>query len=617
MTGSIAGAAFFHKKFEVMLPVTCGNIVMLLFLAGILQILKQGVYFILIISAILWIFSFVQLLKTKEWLQFLKNMITPASVVFLALYMILSVLNRDMLVHEWDEFSHWADIVKIMVNTDAFGTAPDSGALFASYPPGMALFQYFLQEIYLMIKPEELFSEWRLYFAYQVFFLSFLVPFLKELSFRKPLKIVMMGMVLWFGPMIIFTNIYSSLYIDPMIGFLAGAGYAMIFVQKEKDWLYHLNIYLFIALLVLMKDAGMLFALFLLVLYVVDLLKDGICKKAIVRAAAAVLALGIPKILWSVNIAVNGVQRAFGNKIDFAELVRIFAGMEPENYRSSVAKMFSLAFLTHKIEFEDIALKLPYMVFMFLFLGISYWIYRQYQRDSSGKAGKIQRITIYLLLIQGIVFVVGTCISYMYKFSQEEALALAGFSRYMRINFHCWIVFLLLSSVYLACKNNFSYRLEILVFCVVMVFVPWTQISMNVTRQTVEHSRAERSSYETLIDQILTASQNGEEASYVTVICQETTGYEQLLFRFALRPHQVDWDYSIGEPFYEGDSYTTEISAKDWQKKLISKDAYVALYRINDYFVNEYAEVFENPDEIGENRLFKINQKTGLLEQVE
>ena len=380
ISGSVIGCSLSDRKFEEMLPITCSGIVTILFLSGILGGLKVGVYITIFLAIALWGISLILLIKKREWKNFVKKFITPGCVVFIFLYFLLAVLCRDMMASEWDEFSHWADIVKVMVNIDDFGTNPDAGSLFASYTPGMALFQYFLQKIYLIIKPQSLFSEWRMYFGYQIFFVSFMMPFLKQISFKEPLKIFLLGTVVWLGPMMIFANIYSSIYIDAILGFVAGAAFATIFTEQNKDWYYDVYICMSIVMLVLAKDAGMLFAAFLMILYMVDVLyrhnkehgKKLFFKDIMLKSALSISALAIPKFLWSYNIKVNEVTVAFGNPINISELLRIIMGREPENYRSSVLELYSIAFLSHKFEIGDTTIEIPYIALMILLFGIAY-----------------------------------------------------------------------------------------------------------------------------------------------------------------------------------------------------------------------------------------------------
>ena len=39
----------------------------------------------------------------------------------------------------------------------------------------------------------------------------------------------------------------------------------------------------------------------------------------------------------------------------------------------------------------------------------------------------------------------------------------------------------------------------------------------------------------------------------------------------------------------------------------------MALYTLDKYFYTTFSGLFENPEDIGENRVYKINKKSGLL----
>lgn len=72
----------------------------------------------------------------------------------------------------------------------------------------------------------------------------------------------------------------------------------------------------------------------------------------------------------------------------------------------------------------------------------------------------------------------------------------------------------------------------------------------------------------------------------------------------------------MGTPFYEGDIWTAMCSAEEWWEMLDGQYDYVALYHVNDYFVENYAELFRDPDEITDNRLFRVNRSAKCLEVV-
>lgn len=65
-----------------------------------------------------------------------------------------------------------------------------------------------------------------------------------------------------------------------------------------------------------------------------------------------------------------------------------------------------------------------------------------------------------------------------------------------------------------------------------------------------------------------------------------------------------------------GDMYSVEKSPEEWMDELVENYDYVALYKLNDYFIQNYAEMFEG-EEIVSNALYRVNKQTQTLELVE
>lgn len=178
-SGSIFASSFYNKKYEEVLPITSAGIVLLLFLSGLIGQLQVGAIVIAIALFLLLISSVFWAIRKKQVKRLINNTLTPAFFAFAIIFMGTCYFNYARMVTTWDEFSHWADIVKVMVNINDFGTNPMSYSAFKSYPPGMALFQYFMQEVFIWTS-NGLFNEWFLYVAYQIFGFSFIIPFLKK-----------------------------------------------------------------------------------------------------------------------------------------------------------------------------------------------------------------------------------------------------------------------------------------------------------------------------------------------------------------------------------------------------------------------------------------------------
>lgn len=173
-------AIILKRSFEEVIPLVFMGIVFLVFLAGMIGHLSIGVYAVLFMLLLLCGLAIKCIKKEACILAMFSYLITPAFVFFTFIFGCATIFNIRRVPYTWDEYSVWASSVKIMTLWDQFGTVKEAKLLAAVYPPGMACFQYFVQKINMLLRNAE-FSEWRLYFAYQLFVYSMLMPFLRGL----------------------------------------------------------------------------------------------------------------------------------------------------------------------------------------------------------------------------------------------------------------------------------------------------------------------------------------------------------------------------------------------------------------------------------------------------
>lgn len=378
-SGSVFCGTRFGRKYEEILPITCMGIVLILFFFGILGVLKAGVIAVVLLVITLYILSAALIIKKRRFDDFLLAVFTPGFVIFLVIFIALAFMNRGRLAYAWDEFTYWMDIVKVMTILDDFGTNPDSQSWFQSYPPGMTLFEYFLQRIVLFFNPDAGFHEASVYVAYQVFFASLLFPFFKGRSFRDPLPILLICTGIFITPTLFFdgihnvwgAGIYQAIYIDPFLGFLAGAGFATVFLNKDRDWVYSLYIWLLCSTLILAKDSGMLFAILLAATYCISIFErekltqnTSSGRKEYLLVVVALLFVFLPKLLWNLELKTSGAAIVFNGKVDYFQLWQVLIGRDT-TYRSTsfnnwVNAMFDpcimLGHINVKVSYDYVAL---------------------------------------------------------------------------------------------------------------------------------------------------------------------------------------------------------------------------------------------------------------------
>lgn len=615
-SGGVLCAAKGCKRYEELLPITCSSIVIVLFLCGIMKQLQLGVYLIVGLSVLLYIATVMVIVKHKSIRTFIANCFTPAFWCFALFFAIVTVCNYGKLADGWDEFSHWMDIVKVMTTLNDFGTNPDSASMFQSYPPGIALFQYFVQKINGMATGE-LFSEWMVYTAFQIFFVAFFLPFFNKLQYKKPGVIIITAVSVFLAPMIFFADLYTKSYIDPMLGILSGTGLATVFLTSKKDKLYAAKILLTIAMLVLAKDAGLMFAAFVAVAYLIDMMcwdKSKTRQQKVVYAVLSVIALLGPKILWNYNIESNHAMVLFSAPIDFADLSRVLTG-KVYSYRTTTVKNFLHAIPSTTTSLGNTGISLNYIAFLAAIMCGIYLICKAWKKKGILPVGK-GVLVVAVTSVQTIVYILGICVSYMYKFNEGEAVSLASFVRYMNVGYlSIWLVLVIMVLYYLQ-ENQEKSSVAFLVFTVMVCISPLEEVCDYFLREHVIYSKEVRAPYEEICNKI---QHEVEPGSSIYIVSQEDNGIDYWIIRYSVRPNTVPeyFTWSIAEEREEWDYETRAISAIQWQEELCARYDYVVLYKINDPFINSYGDIFAEPDAILGNALYKVNKESGLLELVQ
>lgn len=229
-SGSILCAAAEKQRYEQILPVTCVGVVAVLFLCGILGGLRYGITLVFLIALALWVCGAVILCRRRNLKEFLRRVFTPGFFLWAAFLAVAMYHLPGMLFCKTDEFSHWGSIVKGMFYFDQLSTAPVLESAFASYPPGLAVFEYFTAKVMAAAAHTD-FQEWYVYLGWQSLVFSMMMPFTAKLRFRNPLMIAAVGLILFVSPSVLDVWIYSTVYADSALGVLLGAGLAMVTVN--------------------------------------------------------------------------------------------------------------------------------------------------------------------------------------------------------------------------------------------------------------------------------------------------------------------------------------------------------------------------------------------------
>lgn len=628
LSGSFFACAKFNRKFEETFPVTCMITILSLFLCGILGFLKYSAILFIAVGVILYAYTAILFLCKKVSIcSFIKNFFTPVFSLLCVYFLLLNIADFNLLATQSDEYSHWMDSIQVMTHLDDFITNPASNSLYKSYPPAMTLFQYLFQKFYLLFNPGKPFCEWRMYLAYQIFSLSILFPFLKNLSFKKPISLCCIGIILFIFPLPFFPKFHYSVYIDPIVSILAGCGFAMPLLYRQKDFLYALHVSVICAVLVLTKDAGLYFACFIVLLNIAVWIiqyrplrsfnKRELCAQLSLVVLPAVL-LCLCKFGWSYLIHANHVEISFGNKIDLLNYTRMFFLNNDGTSMQTIVSNFKDAFYSLPFPVGSTDIRIKYFdLFCISFFALYYSCRKYISAEPERKATVITLGVVTFAQLAIYIYCLGA--TYVYNFEEHEALAVASYERYNHIAFLAvWIVILVMALLYIqnnVAEKNKNFAIIGLTVCLILLS-PMKNISDFLNRDVVRDSFYFRSQLTSMTEQI---DDFCNESDRIYFISQKSEGSDFRAIKFAVYPnHITNTDaWSLGAPYSDKDVWTENLTADQWFEVLQKDYDYVALYKVDELFINNYGILFADPNTISNRSLYYINKEIGILEKCE
>ena len=623
--GGIFAAAFFKSKYEETLPITIMSIVFFLFIFGMLGILKAGFYFVLITLLLLTALSIIHIILHKRFFEFIKSFFTPAFFVFAVLFFAIVFFNKGKVASSWDEFSHWVDSVKAMFILDDFVTNPKSYSLFKSYPPAMALFQYFFTKFNALLWHNAVFVEEKVYIAYQVFCVSLLVPFFGE--FKKIGRLIFSVTAIVCSTFLFYPNILAVSVIDPFLSVLGASAFSTLILNEKLKKSSIIQIVLICFTLVLAKDAGLYIASFICICSIIRIISGTefkmLTKKQIIKNTAAcflpVFATALAKILWKTKIRVSGAYVS-GGKTGIISYTKMFFLRNDTTYKQEVVEKFKTTFFENRVTIGDFDLKISYFNLTVLFSLLIFIIGYLYIKNSDNKKSKIATgIICATVVLQSLFYIYSLGAIYISNFSEYEAKILASYNRYMDIVFRMLFIIIVITLVNYFGKVKINAVAFAAIFAAVLILMPAGNVSEYVRKHYVSNSIVVRSKYIDITEDINNSCKPGSKIYFIS---QEDKGFDFHVTRFSVRPYIIDnhWGWSISNdgPFFEGDIWTKELSVEKFKETLINDEYdYVAIYKTNDYFNDYYGSLFENPQDIEENSVFEFDRQNNVLKRVD
>ena len=524
--GGVVGGLFFEKKYEEVLPLTHFVIIVLMFFAGLTNLLYPGVWFICLCIIIGYIICFICIIKDVHGSidKIKKNVFTKCFWIFLISYFLIWICNIGKEVHHFDEFSCWGTRVKDMCRLDMLYTSELARSLAQSYPPATALIQYLYEKIQYIIVGEKRFVAWYLFIAYQVFMVSFLVSLFGQLEVKtKWWNYILRVIFVLALPMMFYTYAYDTIMVDPILGVMLG--YCFVLLLNKKGNIFELVVFVFGQIILsLTKDVTMFFCLMMWLYWIADDVVDGYYKnrnvigKKIIYNLTGIIFFISCRLAWNQHLKnvqllakdSGGTISNYSKYIGVGTFIDAVTGRVRDQAQTGFLNCCRAFFSSEYINVRNINVGMSYFAFIIIFIIISVYLNQYYKKGYAKKRQFYLMIGAYVILIGYLGIIM---LTYMFLMAEWEAITLNCYDRYVSMVFVMIAYVLVAECVKLRGdkKNNLSIYIS-LTLC---LLIPGETLIQFLDRQNVYNSWAETSYIEDInkIEEIISSdvSQNRKD----------------------------------------------------------------------------------------------------------
>lgn len=491
---------FFLPAFTVSLQIV------ILFAAGILNCLKPAAILLFgagLISAAYYLF--------RDFKNTLMNYLN-IGYLFLGLGL-LAVLaaTKGQVFTRYDNFSHWALVVRNMLATNRYPTFADSLIVFQEYPLGSASYIYYFAKVVSESESIQMTAQ-----AFMM--LCFLLPVFK---YVKKNRIISGIFVIFFANFLLCYNInIRDLLVDTLLPLQGMA--ALFFVYSEccgfdrgdkrgeVSFFYAIP---FLCTTLQIKNSGVFFVAVAFVLILASL---KYARTDLGAKAAAILAPLLSLYFWQMhcdyvfdNASVSKHAMTIGN------YKGVFSAKSGDMIQSIMTQL-----VDYSVTGRDLYLLLVFLIVMGV---VCFWVLpalrKQYLKTAAAA------IVLYVLYMVGVFFM------YLFSMPEQEAAGLASIARYRKTIFIAMYYLLLLMTLVMISSVGKAKKTWICILAAFAVLViNWRTENGSFSTIFESNSAGER----LWIEQAAENYQVESGSSYVICIPKEDAGYAYYLCKYLL-----------------------------------------------------------------------------------
>ncbi len=610
---SLFYSTIFNKKIEQTIFLSIFSYIFILFVFGIFSILNVGFITILILNGILFIINVHSFIKRKIDLN--KNVLTTGLILFIISYLIIVWQSFGKLANSWDEFSHWALVVKNMYGLGNLGLGSDSTVMIKTYLSGTSLFQYFCTKLCGE------FRESMLYVGMDLLIISLIVPIFKTFKKKNNFLGYILYFILFFLPTFFYPTVYQTLYVDAVLGLAFAYSLYSYFSNRKKslDKFDIINLIASFSMLILIKDFGLVLMLIAFAIILIDnmFIRNKFNIKNIVKDNYLLFITILPalliKIVWIITLTLNNVNSSSSGS-SIINTVKNLITLNLMDYQTGVITSFADA--TFNTSLTSTFIPLSYVTILIITIIIGYFLIRNTKKESKNT----NKVLVIFSILGAIAYSGLLLVAYLAIFSEYEAARLASFTRYMG-TYALGLLYIVIA-LYVDCTHSNEKNLGVFTMLLLTFFTINFSFStfLNLTVFASANSNITKDVREPYKEFRKKSKKYIKKNDYLYFISTNDNGIDYYIARYELTPYKMNKNFawSIGVPYSKEDIWTVYKTSDTWRQELIKEYDYVYLFDIDEKFIDQYNKLFINGD-IKDNQLYKVvkSDSYAILEFVE
>lgn len=551
--------------------------ILLFYISGLLGFLYGSMIITYIIGLILGIYQIYNIFykyKNRFSLKpFFKNI--DLAMVFILIWFIIFgyIVIQNTYFNHYDDYSHWALIVKYLFTEQTF---PDAGASiidFNTYPLGTALFiNYFINIVGYSVGNILL---GQLVLGGSAYYGIMSIVKGKRRTVSLLLLMITFGVFTYFNP-----TRYDNLLVDSLLPLMALVIISGLWIYRDHLKNLSLNTLVISGALIIFKSSAIYFVIVPLILYCVTVIlffKRETKKKKIKYIFITGISSFIPFILWQIYISRTFTSDDTGkHTMSLSNYREQFLDKDPQ----TINDIFD-AFVDHVFNFQTVSSQgVLLTISLFIITGI---IFKYILK-------KKQYFFILGLYTIGVtaLYYFGILLMYLFSMPTYEAVNLAGFSRYalstVILGLGIYIITLVISLQQMFKEEKYIRLRKHPINIIVIITLSLFSLSLYYRELQVlaDDSQGDQSSVPVLYQNIATENFDLTNDRYLAVINNDeerTSGYTRYAGEYHLYSSYVD----------EQSEFSNNLESFS---EFIQRYDYIVMLEINEQFINQINELY-------------------------